>query len=139
MRANLFTFLPFQCVEQFIWPKLLLSRQSWVSFGWARLDFGKLRYAELHFAFSLYSFVGLKDFLCLLILTCSSSLKRLCNRREFWCLGYKSQCSQRGSGETVTSVLGMDECFPCSSSNKKYYLITVIPTKDILYECHQRQ
>lgn len=39
----------------------------------------------------------------------------------------------------MTSVPGMDECFPWSSYNKKYYPITVIPTKGILYEWHEGQ
>lgn len=93
LRASLLTFLPFWCVWQFLWPKLLWFGQSWVCFGWVR----------------------------------DGSLEQ------------ESQRNPWGSGETVTSVLGMDGRFPCSSSDGKYHPITVIPAEAALYEPHQGQ
>lgn len=104
--------------------------------GWVRLAICKPRHAKLHLGFGLYSFSILQYFPYLPVLTCSSSLKRELVRRE--CHVCRTEIPW-GSGETVTSVPGMDECFPWSSYNKKYYPITVIPTKGILYEWHEGQ
>lgn len=66
-------------------------------------------------------------------------IKRVCNRGECRVSRVEIPGQPVRKRWEMTSVLGMDECFPCSSSKRKYYPITVIPTKGILYECHQGQ